>query len=309
MYYLASMSNGLGIALSGGGARGIAHIGVLHALEAHGVSPDFVSGASAGAIVGACYAAGLPTEEILDMFKRSSLRKLFKISYPDVGLSNNEYIEEVLAKHIQHDAFEHLKKSLFISVTNLNKGTYEIIEQGPLFQAVATSASIPVLFQARKMGDALYVDGGLLNNLPVEPLAERCRHILGVNVNPIEPTEELDNLFDIAYRTFDLAMWSNVQARLAYCDLVLEPKTTDFGMFDAKEADKLFDLGYRTTMEHMDDVQRLLGRSPLIKVFIPPRRDPPSTEDRLRPPGWKRWWTRVRGKLQRWLFHFKRLFR
>jgi len=252
------MAKPLGIALSGGGARGIAHIGVLQALEEHEIYPQHLAGASAGALVGVLYAAGYAPLDILHIFKESSLAKLFKVGLPTRGLSDNSYLIEVLKEHLDEDRFEALARCMHLSVTNLTTGQYEIHSEGPLFQLVAASAAIPILFQGSVIEEELYVDGGVLNNLPIEPLVGRCYPIVGVNVTPIQRKGGLDGMLEVGYRTFDLVMWGNVAPRLKQCDVVLEPSAHQYAIFDIKSADEIYQLGYEAAMQQMPEIKRLI---------------------------------------------------
>jgi NTE family protein len=245
------MSRTIGISLAGGGARGIAHIGVLQALEEHGISPQFVSGSSAGAIAGVLYAAGYSPQEMLTIFKEASLLKLFRVSMPTVGLTDLNYVSEELAKYIKEDDFAILPKQFFVCVTNMSKGCYEIFDQGPLFEAVVASSSIPILFKPCIINEKSYADGGLLNNLPIEPLEDRCKVVIGVNVTPINPVENSQNLLQIGYRTLDLVMWANVQERLQRCDVVIEPATAKYKLFEIDKADEIYQAGYEAAMAAM----------------------------------------------------------
>jgi NTE family protein len=248
------MAKSLGISLSGGGVRGIAHIGVLQALEENDLQPAQLTGASAGALVGALYAAGMMPPDILKVFKESSVAKLFKVGLPMRGLSDNSYIMDVLREHIPEDDFSTLKRRLHVSVTNLTTGQYEIKSEGKLFQVIAASAAIPILFHGQEIDGELYFDGGVLNNLPIEPLLGRCYPIIGVNVSPIQPRSDLDGMLTVGYRTFDLVMWGNVVNRLKQCDVVLQPDADDFNLFDLSAADQIYQLGYDSAMAKMDDI-------------------------------------------------------
>ena len=251
------MDNKIGISLAGGGARGIAHIGVLQALEENGISPAYVSGASAGSIVGALYAAGIAPGEILRIFKETSLLKLFKPVLPTAGFADLGSIAEILAEHIPIDSFESLEKKLFICITNLTKGRFEIASEGSLFEMVVASSSIPLLFKARVINGDYYVDGGLLNNLPVEPLIETCDYVIGVNVTPIDSTEDLSSIVGIGYRTLDMVMWANVESRLRQCDVIIEPNSANFGLFDVGKADEIFQAGYEAGKEAIVEIRKI----------------------------------------------------
>jgi NTE family protein len=252
------MSKPLGISLSGGGVRGLAHIGVLQALEEHGIYPHHLSGASAGALVAVLYAAGYSPPDILSIFKDSSLTRLFKVGLPTSGLSDNSYLIEVLRDYLDEDSFEHLPRRLHISITNLTTGQYEIRSEGELFRVIAASAAIPVLFQGKEIDEEIYVDGGVLNNLPIEPLVGRCYPLVGVNVTPIHRKEKLEGMLEISYRTFDLVMWGNVSPRLNQCDVILEPNAHLFSLFDLKSADQIYQLGYECALQKMPEIQKLI---------------------------------------------------
>jgi magnesium transporter len=254
------MNTDIGISLSGGAAGGIAHIGVLQALEEAGISPMWVSGASAGSIVGALYAAGKSPGEMLRIFKSTPLLKLFKPSLSSLGLTDLGSIKEVLGEHIDVDSFSALQRKLFISVTNMTKGRSEIISEGPLFETVVTSSSIPILFKAREREGELYVDGGLLNNLPIEPLKENCRLVIGVNVTPIERRTDLNDLIVLAYRTLDLAMWNNVRPHLEQCDVIIEPASANVAFFDIDKADEIFQMGYEAAKSQIPTIRKMMDQ-------------------------------------------------
>ncbi len=254
-----SAEHHIGIALSGGGTRGIAHIGVLQALEEMDIHPEVISGASAGALVGTLYAFGMSPKEILAVFKDSSLRKLFRISMPTVGLTDNGYLREVMEKIIGTDDFSALKKPMFISVTNLSTGKNEIKSAGPLFDVAVASSSIPILFKGVKIGEAMYADGGLMNNLPVEPLIDKCTRVIGVNVTPVDEEEKLGNLLEIGSRVLELALWSNVMPRLQQCDIRIEPKADHFGLFDLGKAQEIYEEGYKSTMAMETTIREVLA--------------------------------------------------
>ena len=145
--YLKPKPYKFGIAFSGGGARGIVHLGVLEALHKYGIHPEIISGTSMGALVGVFYAAGYEPRQILDLVKTSKTIKLFKWQLPSSGLIDLKKLRSVLEKNIGEDDFSALKKPFYCSVVNLNSGHSEIKSSGKLFQWVLASASIPVIFE------------------------------------------------------------------------------------------------------------------------------------------------------------------
>ncbi|MCO6481103.1 MAG: patatin-like phospholipase family protein [Phaeodactylibacter sp.] len=252
----------IGLALSGGGARGIAHIGVLQALQEQGIIPEVVSGASAGSIVGALYAAGKKPGEIMEFVRKASFFKLFKVSIPFSGLTRLTYLRDRLAESIPEDSFEALEKKLIVAIANLNTGECEMRSSGKLFDVVTASSSIPLIFQPVEIDGQFYVDGGLLDNMPVGPLKPLCDITIAVNVMPhvTVPGKSVQNVLGIAQRCFDLSVLANSRPNMELCDLLIEPKEVhDFNIFQINRYEPLFDIGYKAAMEGMDELKRLIG--------------------------------------------------
>ena len=238
-----------GIVLSGGGARGLAHIGVLAALEKHGIFPELISGSSMGSIIAALYASGLSPDEMLAVAKNKKLYSLFNWSMPKTGgMLSLKMVYQMLEANIKTDSFESLRKKLFISVSNISSGLHEIVSSGPLFQVVIASASIPIVFEPQVINSKTYVDGGLFNDLPVEPLVGKCQKIIASHVNYNGPDPELTSIRSIAERVYRLAIYQHVQKNFAKCDFIIDPpELREHGLFDFKHIDKLFGIGFEAT--------------------------------------------------------------
>ena len=199
----------IGISLSGGGARGFAHIGVLQALEEHGLAPDVICGTSAGAIIGVLYAYGYTPSEMREMVKTSNIYKVFRMVLPRRGLSSQDYLRSQLEAYIPENSFDALKRKFLVGVTNLNSGKHEIWENGPLHDLVVASSSVPGLFQPIDINGRWYVDGGVMNNLPIDVIAPLCDFVIASNVvTKVEKsTTELSNLKSILARVFEISLW------------------------------------------------------------------------------------------------------
>jgi NTE family protein len=255
----------LGIVLSGGGARGFAHIGVLKALEEMGIEPEAVAGVSAGSIVGAAYASGMRSKEIWKFVQSANLvRALF----PDVsfsGLISLNYLKSHLAKFIPEERIENLQRPLTLGLSNLNSGELELWSEGPLREAVAASCSIPLVFQPVEIDGHVYVDGGLLMNFPVPALKDSCRKIIGVNLIPQRslPTEKLKTGFStftsIAIRCFYLAVINNSKPWLGECDVLIEaPELYHYHLFQFGKMEEIRDIGYKATMAKRKEIEALV---------------------------------------------------
>ena len=240
-----------GIILSGGGARGFAHAGILKALNENNIFPDVISGVSAGAIVGALYADGNTPDEIFEIF--SSEDKFFKFvrfTVPRKGIFKTVGLTSNLSKNLKAKTFSELKLPLYVAATNMSKGEIVYFHEGEILPCILASASIPVLFEPVVIEEDLYVDGGVLDNFPVKPLRDQCRKLIGVSLNPIHPEKEFDHLMRIAERTFRLSVSANISTKFAECNRVFEPdKLGAFGLLDASRGKEMFEIGYETAME------------------------------------------------------------
>jgi len=242
-----------GLVLSGGGTRGFAHLGVIAALTDLGIQPDVISGVSAGAIVGAFIAAGKKPEEILEIFKRGWIFKYTKIHIPVDGLLKLDGLKDVIEKEIPFKRIEELELPLHICISNLNKGKAEYRDSGQLSATVLASSSIPVLFSPVKMGVFQYVDGGLMDNIPIDPIKDDCEQLIVSNISPISPSVKMKNLVQIASRTLYMSVNTKTEAVKQLVDYYIEPEGIDtFDILSKKHADELYEMGYKATIKEFE---------------------------------------------------------
>ena len=235
-----------GLVLSGGGARGFAHLGVIQALEEQGISPDILSGVSAGSIVGAFYADGYSPEEILGMFIEKKIFSLIRFTVPRGGFLKLTGLRDLIRSYLQAKTFEELKKPLWITITNLNKGRVEYVHQGPLADVIIASSSIPILFEPHRIGEYRYVDGGVFDVLPITPIKKHCDQLIGVNINPHYEEEKISGLINVAEWSFYLRILASVNQSMKECNIRIEPQALKgYGVFEMSKAREMFDIGYK----------------------------------------------------------------
>jgi NTE family protein len=251
LFWFSSRNKSLGICLSGGGALGFAHVGVLQSLEEHGIYPTHIVGSSMGSIIGALYAAGHSPADMLQMIKDDKLYKVtklmtFKPRFLTSGLSTHSILRKFVKDVIPHNSFEQLKRKLYICVVNLNTAGWEIIDSGAeLDQWVAASASIPALFETIKVGENHYVDGGLLNNFPAQGIREFCRDIIGVDVIPYKMPVELKRPTDALTCSVRAIVHQNSLQGRDLCRFVIEPNAIDeFHEFSYESYLAIYQHGY-----------------------------------------------------------------
>lgn len=243
-----------GLVLSGGGTRGFAHLGVIAALYEKGIKPDVISGVSAGAIVGAFIAAGKSPEEILKIFTKGWFFQYTKVHFPVDGLLKLNGIKEIIEKEIAVKNIEDLEIPFHIGVSNLNKGIAEYKTTGPIGETVLASSSIPVLFAPVALGNDLYADGGLMDNIPIEPIKKDCEQLIVSNIIPINHKAKMKNLVQIATRIVYMSVNVKIKEAQKHATYYIEPDGIDsYEMFMRKHADDLFELGYSTTKNVIDN--------------------------------------------------------
>ncbi|MBL7813640.1 MAG: patatin-like phospholipase family protein [Saprospiraceae bacterium] len=263
----------IGIALSGGGAKGIAHIGVIRALQENGIEPTIVAGTSAGSIIGTLYAAGVKTEDMEKMIADSSMMKIFRLfGVPGAGLVKLDYLKERLAEFIKEDSFEALNLPLYVCATNLNQGKAVYFNTGTLFDKVVASCSVPWLFKPIEIEGEMYVDGGITNNMPASIIRDKCDVLIGSNVKPkvhVQSNKELDTFMGITQRVVDLSLWTNAKPNIKLLDVYIAPeKVNDFSFFSMTKVKELCDIGYEETMKKMPKLKHVIQHKEELALAI-----------------------------------------
>ncbi|MCZ2139970.1 MAG: patatin-like phospholipase family protein [Bacteroidia bacterium] len=250
-----------GIVLSGGGARGFAHVGVLKALNENGIYPEIISAVSAGSIVGVLYADGYTPDEIFQIFSKIDIYKILRFYRPAFGVLKAEGLEKTLLKYLRARKFEDLKFPLYISATNFTKANTVYFNSGALIPAVMASSAIPMILKPVLYQNDYFVDGGLMNNLPVEPLEGVCKHIIGVNVNPVSEVKQFSSFRNFADRVLHLAVRANVQQNIDKCTVYLEPPgLMEYHIFKVSSSEQIFKLGYEYAISIMDTIKESLHK-------------------------------------------------
>ncbi len=251
-------SHKFGITLSGGGARGFAHIGVLQALEERGMAPDVICGTSAGAIIGSLYAYGYAPSEIREIANKSNLYKMFRLVVPRKGLTSQNYVRKQLLELIPQNNFECLLKPFHVGVTNLNSGKHEIFDSGPLHDIVLASSAVPGIFQPIEIDGQFYVDGGVMNNMPADPIRSHCEFLIASNVvTKVEKSNnELSGLKSILARVFEISLWYRSRLNYDACDMIIEPSGLHkYHIFNFGKSKEIYELGYRSAHEKLEQLE------------------------------------------------------
>lgn len=252
----------LGMVLSGGGSRGLAHIGVLKALGEEGIEPDCLSATSAGAIVAALYAAGHSPEKMLAFFETKHPFRVSRLALRKPGFIDTEKAVADFLEYFPEDSFEALGKKVFMTATDIIGARREIFASGRLIPAILASSSAPMIFTPTEIDGRWYSDGGILDNFPVDPLDGLCATILGSYASPLRTVDRADlkNSLAVSMRALEVGMYYNSRRNFHRCDLLLCPEElAGYGNFDTRHYAEILDIGYRTTRARMDEIVRLVG--------------------------------------------------
>ena len=261
----------IGLALGGGAARGLAHIGVLEVLEKEGIPIDMIAGTSAGAAIGALYAQGKEASQIKDLAINMGWKQL--VSLVDLALPRSGFIEGTkiknLLKSIMGDIkFSDLRIPLACVATDIRSGEEVVINQGSVLEGVRASISIPVIFTAVKWQDRYLVDGGLVNPVPVNTVKEMgADFIIAVNVIPDmgDRTQQVKefkkpNIFNVMLQSIYIATYSVVRASLEGADIVIEPQLTHIGYGDFHRIRDCISQGELAAQDSISKIKEQAGK-------------------------------------------------
>ncbi|MCK0161174.1 patatin-like phospholipase family protein [Allomuricauda sp. F6463D] len=237
----------IGLVLSGGGIRGMAHIGLIKAMREYSIEANIISGTSIGALVGALYANGNSAEDMLSFFKETPLFQysFFTINKP--GFIDTERYTNIFKNFFPTNSFESLGRPLYIVATDLLNGTETVFNKGELIKPLLASAALPPVFSPVDIDGILYADGGIMNNFPKKYVDDKTEFIIGSNVSVTVPLEKKDlrNSFQLTGRVTSLMIHASNDEKLHQCDLVIEPHGLGkIAVLDKKGIEKAFNIGY-----------------------------------------------------------------
>jgi NTE family protein len=258
----------LGLALSGGGARGFAHIGVFRLLEECGLRPDIIAGTSVGALMGALYADGYRSDEIMALFTGHEFSEFASMQIPKMGLFDSGKFHRYIRNIIRTKKIEELQIPLVVMTTDLDRGVAHAFTKGELSDAITASCSIPILFNPVNIHGTWYVDGGLFHNFPVSVIRNECEAVIGSNVSPVVPGKYNKTIVGIAERSYHYLFRANTEKDRESCDLLVETdEFAKYKMFDLKNVTLIADIGYRAAVHTFDEFLNNRPIACLIKSY------------------------------------------
>lgn len=275
-----------GLVLMGGGARGLAHIGVLDILQRNGLSPDVIAGTSMGAIIGGLYAAGFSPQKLKEMTRELSLDSFIdRPNLPFLPKRPHSIIEfflldayrSRLQKRIGHDKADKMEENLRATAGEVNiedlpirfacnavdliSGKEIVFETGKLYAALRATMSLPVVFEPVRMDDMLLVDGGVLNNVPVEAVRNMgAEKAILVDIHrPLKEvsTQEIKNTFQLIQRMVEIMSANTTLEKINLADYVVRVDV-DVDIFDFSNPLRLIEAGERAASENLKALRKLV---------------------------------------------------
>ncbi len=275
-------SKSIGIAFGAGGARGIAHLLMIEALDELGVKPTIISGSSIGAVVGAFYAAGFTAKEmkeildqlinpksdsVFDFLLKSDIVKMFTMFDPQFirsGFIKGEKFQNYMKSHLQVSRFEELKIPLKIVATDYWKKEAVVFEKGDLIQPIKASYSLPGLFTPVKIKNRILIDGGAVNPLPFDLIMDKCDITIAIDVTAFKAQNEseIPPTFDSVFTTYQTMQNSIIKERLKFLrpDIYIRPEIFDVRVFDFVKADLIFKQAQTAKEELKRQLEPLLNK-------------------------------------------------
>ncbi len=253
----------VGLALSGGTAKSVTHVGVIKALVEAGIPISYIAGTSGGSIVGSMYASGMPISTMEVVATNMSWRKLVSIRLTRLGFISSQRIEDFVRETIGNLHFEDLSVPCGFVATNLVSGDRKVFRTGPVARAVRASCSIPQIYLPVEIDGEYYVDGGLSQYLPVETAQEiGAEFVIASHLAPIDPTyRRPQNILQLVVQVTGLMARKNFPLSEAKADFVVHPNVDAYSSFDFEHAAEMIEIGYDATRRLVADLKDKLEKS------------------------------------------------
>ena len=262
------MSKKLGLALGSGGARGVAHAGLLKALEEQGITPDYIAGCSMGAVVGGVYASGVSAESMFNIVKSLKRRDIIGINpaaLSQMAILRSGKIYSLISEHLATKNIEDFPIKFCCVATDVLSGQPYIFDKGDGATAIQASSTIPAVFRPVKHDNMLLVDGGCTCRVPIRAVKEMGADVviaMDVLTNCSQPVEEIKGILNVVLRVFDIMDAQNTALRYErdgkLCDLLLLPEMKGMSQYAVKDLDRAFEEGYLLAKQNMDKIKSLL---------------------------------------------------
>lgn len=250
----------IGLILSGGGSKGIAHAGVLKFFDEVGIVPSHIAGTSSGAIVSSLYAWGKKPEEILEFFKSIYFFHWRHFTFRKPGFIDSEAFKAYFTSIFEDATLGDMRYKMHLTATDLVSGKLKIFgNETKIADAVLASSAFPGIISPYEIDGRLYSDGGIINHFPTDILQGRCDKLIGIYVSPIQKIEasDLKTIKSVTTRAYDLLSANSNMQKFTLCDWVISPdELALYSTFETNKGkmDEIFKIGYEAAKKSYEDL-------------------------------------------------------
>lgn len=253
----------VGLALSGGAARGYAHLGVVQALTEHEIPVDYITGTSVGSVVGALFAGGYASQQMIEIAGKLKWQNLVSPTLSGMGLVSAKKLEAFVGELLGETDFEDLHVPFRAVATDIARAEEVVFSDGSVARAVRASCSVPGIFEPLVEEQTAYVDGGVTNNLP-SALARQMGAdvVIAVDLNSQRPDPQLPvNLLDVTFRSFAMLLdRTSVEGR-EDADIVIQPELNEFSYHELSHAEEMIRRGNAAAESLLPQIRQLVSGS------------------------------------------------
>lgn len=250
----------VGLALGSGGARGLAHIGVLKALEAHGIEVDMLAGSSMGSLIAAVYANGIEPHMMEKLALNLKRKHWLDLTVPGMGFVAGEKIKQLIRLLTHGKRIEELSKELAVVATDIETGERVVFREGPVDQAVRASISIPGIFVPERVGDRLLVDGGVIDRVPITVIRDMGADlVIAVDVAQFDTPMKVTTIFDVIAQTIDVMEREILRHQILAADLVIRPDVGHYSSIAYTGVEEIIALGERAGLDSVERIKELIA--------------------------------------------------
>ncbi|MFA9557343.1 patatin-like phospholipase family protein [Evansella sp. AB-rgal1] len=247
----------IGLALGSGGSRGFAHIGVLKVLKEHGVSIDYIAGSSMGALIGVLYGAGYEATMLEKMALQFRRKYLLDFTVPKMGFIKGDKAKQLIKMLVNQKKIEDLSPPVYVITTDLMKGEKVIFKKGDIAQAVRASIAIPGIVVPETIDGKLYVDGGVVDRVPVSVVKEMGADIIiAVDVSYVDEEPEITSIYDVIIQSMDIMEKEVMRHREIETDIMIRPSLSHISSTQYSNVQEIIQSGEAEAEKHIEQLKK-----------------------------------------------------
>ena len=251
----------IGLALGSGGARGFAHIGLLKVLKSEGIKVDCIAGSSMGALIGCFYASGSDLELLQKVSLQFKRKYFMDLTVPRMGFVAGKRIEEYIRIFTKNQNLEDLSIPLAVVATDIERGERVIFSEGPVYEAVRASISIPGVFVPKRLNGKLLVDGGLMDRVPVSVVKDMGANIvIASDVSATKGDTEIQSIYDVIFKSLDILQMEIVKMKGIDADVMIQPPVESYSSLAFTNIQDIINIGEQEARNRLPEIKASIQR-------------------------------------------------